>query len=50
MFIYKAIFDTENMGLLHISYMTITIWLVDLSKLLTKYTPLKHNIINDSDD
>ena len=35
---------------LHISYMTIKILLVDLNKLWTKYTPLKHNIVKASDN
>ena len=47
---FPTIFVTEDMELLHISYMTIKIVLVDLNKLWTKYSPLKHNIVKASDN
>ena len=48
---FQTIFVTEDMELpIYISYMTIKILLVDLNKLWTKYTPLKHNIVKASDN
>ena len=48
---FQTIFVTEDMELpIYISYMAIKILLVDLNKLWTKYTPLKHNIVKASDN